>query len=112
MLNIRKNLAHRAPPQTVVLGLRNLHTKYHAFSTICEIFSQFAPTIKVVELYYSYVPTTLSGESLSGESDEFFESDENFAQRIVSPDEKFRQSGCLAQKLSLCLMGHYWYSRE
>ena len=33
----------------------------------------FAPSIKVVELYYSYVPTTLSGESLSGESDEFFE---------------------------------------
>ena len=33
--------------------------------------------------------TTLSGETLSGESDESFQKCENFARRIVSPDENF-----------------------
>ena len=67
----------------------------------------------IIELTY-----TLSGESLSGESDEFFEKwqkfrpTNSFARRKVLPDEKFRPSGFFAQQLALCLMDHYWFFRE
>ena len=33
-----------AKNQTFAIGLRNLHTKNHAFSTICEIFTPSSPT--------------------------------------------------------------------
>ena len=72
--------------------------------------------------------TTLSGEVCRtkvcrAKVTNFLKSDENFAQRIVSPDknfarrkvspdEKYRPPGFFVQKLAQCLMDHYWYFRE
>ena len=33
-----------ASTQPFLIGLRNFHTKIHAFSTICEIFTPLTPT--------------------------------------------------------------------
>ena len=37
----------RATNQTFVPGLRNLHTKNYAFSTMCEIFTLLSPIISL-----------------------------------------------------------------
>ena len=39
-----------AKNQTFVIVLRNLHTKNHAFSTMCEIFTPLSPTISFIRI--------------------------------------------------------------